>query len=308
MFQCMGFGDVFCLPRCQPTKPGLGEDCYTLPDVTDSCCNVTVCDQPKHEVPDVVKIPAAAAAVSEKQPRRIEDPAAEDAVYVGPLVEQHHGVAGEVWLHNETTLVVRNFSYDGEGVDVYFWAATEDAADGAGVILPHPFTGIFYAPDAKDAPVLAAADKETVTLVLPPDLALTEVKWLSVFSRQFGIVYASVRLPEAEEEDSATEAAETVPVTALPQTAAAEGGCVVGGAVHGLGEEWYDGCARYCVCAEGGEAVCLDIECPSEFGLDVINPNCIQWDKHDTFVPAAPTCCPPGKNIFSVIKNISRYF
>ena len=98
--QCMGFGDVFCLPRCQPTKPELGEDCYTLPDVTDTCCNVTVCDKPKHEVPDVVKIQseevsAPSVAVLEKQPRLNDLPAAsEGEVFIGQLQQMHHGVEG----------------------------------------------------------------------------------------------------------------------------------------------------------------------------------------------------------------------
>ena len=39
--------------------------------------------------------------------------------------------------------------------------------------------------------------------------------------------------------------------------------------------------------------MCIAIECPSSFGLDVINPNCIEWDNHDSFSPSPPLCCPP---------------
>ena len=42
---------MVCLARCPPTNPGDGENCYTLPDVTDNCCNVTVCDKPADSVP-----------------------------------------------------------------------------------------------------------------------------------------------------------------------------------------------------------------------------------------------------------------
>ena len=44
--QCMGFGDMVCLSRCPPTAPAPGQNCYTLPDASDPCCNITVCDDP----------------------------------------------------------------------------------------------------------------------------------------------------------------------------------------------------------------------------------------------------------------------
>ena len=45
----MGYGDMVCLSRCPPTAPAPGQNCYTLPDASDPCCNITVCDKP---VPD----------------------------------------------------------------------------------------------------------------------------------------------------------------------------------------------------------------------------------------------------------------
>lgn len=44
--QCMGYGDMVCLARCPPTAPAPGQNCYTLPDASDPCCNITVCDKP----------------------------------------------------------------------------------------------------------------------------------------------------------------------------------------------------------------------------------------------------------------------
>ena len=45
--QCMGYGDMVCLSRCPPTaQPAPGQTCYTLADVSDPCCNITVCDDP----------------------------------------------------------------------------------------------------------------------------------------------------------------------------------------------------------------------------------------------------------------------
>ena len=282
--QCMGFGDVFCLPRCQPIQPELGEDCYTLPDVTDSCCNVTVCDKPKNDVPDVVKI-SRPASVSEKQPR-MNDLPSEGEVFIGNLAQMHHGVEGKVYAHNESTIIVKDASYDGEGVDVFFWATTQDTPDGEGVILPYPFEGKFYEADDKDAPVLPKLEKQTVVLTLPSKLKISDLKWISVFSKQFSIVYGSVQLPDKDDLQF-----ELLKPTSLPQVQDIQG-CKVGEKVYKYGEEFYKDCESYCICTSEGE-FCNDIECPSEFGLDVINPNCIEWDKHEDFIPTSPNCCPP---------------
>ena len=280
--QCMGFGDVFCLPRCQPTQPGIGEDCYTLPDVTDSCCNVTVCDKPKHKVPDVVKI---APTASEKQPRMNDLPSEENEIFIGSLAPMHHGVEGKVYAHNESTIIVKDFSYDGEGVDVFFWAATQDTPGGEGVILPFPFEGKFYESDDAEAPVLPKLERQIVILPLPAKLMVSDIKWLSVFSREFKTIYGSVELPDKD--DLQLE----MKPTSLPQVDVQ--GCKVGEKVYNYGEEFYKDCDSYCICTEDGEPFCNPIECPSDFGLDVINPNCIDWDKHEDFVPTSPNCCPP---------------
>ncbi len=51
---------------------------------------------------------------------------------------------------------------------------------------------------------------------------------------------------------------------------------------------------QFCSCDSGTGAVfCHEIKCPSSFGLDVINPFCLEWDQHDDFSPSPPLCCPP---------------
>ncbi len=58
-------------------------------------------------------------------------------------------------------------------------------------------------------------------------------------------------------------------------------------------QEFYDQCDRFCICAEDGNVLCNEIKCPSRFGLDVINPFCLEWESHKEFVPTPPSCCPP---------------
>ena len=53
-------------------------------------------------------------------------------------------------------------------------------------------------------------------------------------------------------------------------------------------------CFRFCHCdAATAEVTCFPVKCPSKFGLDVINPFCLDWDEHADFVPSPPACCPP---------------
>lgn len=59
-----------------------------------------------------------------------------------------------------------------------------------------------------------------------------------------------------------------------------------------LGQEFNDACESYCICTENG-VHCSPIECPSEFGLDLLNPHCLKWETRPRdFNPVPPHCCP----------------
>jgi len=122
-------------------------------------------------------------------------------------------------------------------------------------------------------------------------LKMSDIKWLSVWCRKFGINFGDIIWPEDkvfefanfDDEKSRDEEIGTQIVDS----------CVVEGKSYAFGEEFHDGCKKFCICQDNGEPLCNDIECPHEFGLDVINPNCIEWEKYDDFIATPPTCCPP---------------
>ncbi|XP_023718167.1 putative epidermal cell surface receptor isoform X3 [Cryptotermes secundus] len=69
-------------------------------------------------------------------------------------------------------------------------------------------------------------------------------------------------------------------------------GCQHKGRHYMFGEEFHDGCEAYCVCTDSG-VQCATIECPTEFGLDVLDPSCLDWETHPPgFKPSPPNCCP----------------
>ncbi|KAK2581716.1 hypothetical protein KPH14_002201 [Odynerus spinipes] len=69
--------------------------------------------------------------------------------------------------------------------------------------------------------------------------------------------------------------------------------CSHRGKTYKLGAEWYDECISFCMCGEGAKTECVTIQCPTDFGLDVLDPHCLDWETVPAnFVPKAPQCCP----------------
>ncbi|XP_031845670.1 stranded at second isoform X2 [Nomia melanderi] len=69
--------------------------------------------------------------------------------------------------------------------------------------------------------------------------------------------------------------------------------CSHRGKTYKVGAEWYDECISFCMCAEDGMTDCLTIECPTDFGLDVLDAQCLDWETvPPNFVAKPPNCCP----------------
>merc|ERR1712088_966587 len=59
-------------------------------------------------------------------------------------------------------------------------------------ILAHPFEGVHYEYRNDAAPILGAASNEQVMLSLPPNMKVSDLKWLSVWCRKFTVDFGSL--------------------------------------------------------------------------------------------------------------------
>jgi len=114
-------------------------------------------------------------------------------VKVGSLASYAKGVSGDVYKKEaKNMLVVNNFKYDGSAPDAFFIVGTSAKPSSDGTILPYPFDGTFYQYNDKSAPKLAKADGKQVILTLPSNLKVSDVKWLAVWCRQFGLNFGDL--------------------------------------------------------------------------------------------------------------------
>ncbi|XP_048507577.1 putative epidermal cell surface receptor isoform X2 [Athalia rosae] len=109
-----------------------------------------------------------------------------------------------------------------------------------------------------------------------------------------------VTLPEAAKNGSVSTASTSSSMNATPSSLQNldDAVCFHRGKSYKIDAEWYDECISFCTCSRPGVGVaptteCATIECPTDFGLDVLDPHCLDWEMVPAdFVPVAPRCCP----------------
>ena len=110
--------------------------------------------------------------------------------FVGAIKQYKHGVSGDIYACGDDELVIEKFTYDGQAPDAFFLVGTgSDTPNSNGIILPHPFQGKFYDFEDIKVPILDAYDgtQQPIVLELPTQIKVSNLKWISVWCRQFEI-------------------------------------------------------------------------------------------------------------------------
>merc|ERR1712014_105764 len=107
------------------------------------------------------------SAVAPKQPKKI-----------GTFTNIFHDIAGTAYALNSTTILIKGFNYDGEGPDAFFLGGKHDNYRDKTIPILGRFNG-----------------KKDVVLHLPPGSTVDQLKWISVWCRDYTVNFGHVNVP-----------------------------------------------------------------------------------------------------------------
>ena len=92
--------------------------------------------------------------------------------------------------------MISNFVYDGEGPDAFFIVGvngdTPTLEEAIPVPYPAPKTNHVMKIDNKSIPILKEFKGQDIILTLPDELTNRDIKWLSLFCRDYNIDFGNV--------------------------------------------------------------------------------------------------------------------
>merc|ERR1712080_497442 len=116
---------------------------------------------------------------------------------IGTFVNIFHDIAGTAYALDDKTILIKDFTYDGQGPDAFLLAGTSGRPSKSGdVVLPYPYTGETFNYTDKGIPILGRfTGSKDITLTLPPGKTVDQLKWLSVWCRDFTVNFGHVNFP-----------------------------------------------------------------------------------------------------------------
>ena len=118
------------------------------------------------------------------QTRKVSSSSRGSQKKIGSFVNIFHDIAGEVFATDTDSVVLKGFTYDGEGPDTFFLAGTSKRPSAAGsLVLPWPADGKEYSYTDRDIPLIKRSfdGSEDVVLQLPAGVTVDQLKWDSYF-------------------------------------------------------------------------------------------------------------------------------
>jgi len=135
--------------------------------------------------------------------RRKRQTVEEVGTKVGCLVTRLHQVTGEVYvINNSSQLYIKDFTFDGQGLGVYFYIALEGTAkpysakNSIAVNWPNPAS-------LERTPVKRPFNKQDIVINLPADISADKVQWLSLWCEEFAISFGDLAFNSKKPKENA---------------------------------------------------------------------------------------------------------
>lgn len=107
--------------------------------------------------------------------------------FIGSFNSYHHQVNGKVYAVDEYTILIKDFVYDGNGEDTFFWAGGSNRPGPQGFIVPD---------EAGRTNVLKRYLNDLITITLPDKKRVTDIKWFAVYDLSLHDAFGDVFIPE----------------------------------------------------------------------------------------------------------------
>ncbi|XP_076244661.1 protein Skeletor, isoforms B/C [Calliopsis andreniformis] len=109
---------------------------------------------------------------------------------LGKLTEYAHGIKGDVYAVDDSTIFIKGFCYDGTAPAACFWVGNTPRPNPQGIIVPYPDV-------EKDGElsVLPAFNYTDIMLKLPDGKRFRDIKWFSIWCRRFTVDFGSIYIP-----------------------------------------------------------------------------------------------------------------
>jgi len=139
---------------------------------------------------------------------------------VGCLVTRLHKVQGEVYyINNSSQLYIKDFTFDGQGLGVYFYVALEGSTrpfsrkNSVVVNWPNPASTV-------RTPVKKAFDSQDIVINLPAGISADKVVWVTLWCEEFGISFGDLVFNSKKaKENACAPGAKRAPVPAAANPA-----------------------------------------------------------------------------------------
>ncbi|XP_076177973.1 protein Skeletor, isoforms B/C isoform X2 [Ptiloglossa arizonensis] len=110
---------------------------------------------------------------------------------IGTLQNVSHGVKGDAYVVDDSTIFIKGFCYDGMEPEAFFWVGNNSIPNPQGFMVPYPERKKDVEPQG-----LKSYNYTDIFLKLPDGKRIRDMNWLSIWCPRFTLNFGSVPIPQ----------------------------------------------------------------------------------------------------------------